>query len=101
MKVNWNNKQSNDTKSTQRSTTTYIAIEIDVSRYWKLKYFLKLQKIVNLYTFLAILINNIVLYIYIRTSLTKFAVTVYLRVYLIDGDLVEAETCGKDISNKL
>ena len=39
--------------------------------------------------------------IYTSISLIEFTVIVSLCVYLIDGDIVEAETCGRDISNKL
>jgi len=37
-------------------------------------------------------------YFYTRTSLTEFAVHVCLYIYLPDDDLVEVETCGKDVT---
>jgi hypothetical protein len=33
--------------------------------------------------------------------MTEFVVLVYIRIYLPDNDLVEVETCRRDVNDKL
>jgi hypothetical protein len=52
------------------------------------------------YTFLVSLINNTVLQLNTRTCLTEFAALVCICMYLPDDDLVEVETCRREIRDK-